>query len=387
MLQQPPASSRHSISRSQRRSRRLLLGLLTICAAFLTGFGPPRLTDRELSPTRRLDSADLRALLEAQNEPDISAAALLVYDVDADGILYARAMDEARPVASLTKLMTALLVLEAGNLDAQVTIADDDLIGGAAMGLIAGDTLTVEELLWGLLVPSGNDAAMALARHTAGSADEFTAQMNARADELGLTASAFRNPHGLDESGHVSSAQDLLTLTRLAQEFPLFRTITATAATTVGGYKLENTNELLTTYAGTTGVKTGTTDLAGQCLIAEITRDGHPLIIEVLGSRNRYEDVRRLHAYYQANYVWLNGDFRALDLLNRLRDESGTLWYMTAEGDAPQSLVARGAYPGLQAYRRIERPAGSAWFAGMVVGVVEWRLGDQVVGRQRLILR
>ena len=137
---------------------------------------------------RRLTPAELRNWSETLAPPEISAAALLVYDVDAEQILFERAMDEALPMASLTKLMTSLLVWEADDLNATVTIEAADLVGGASMGLIAGDRLTVEELLWGLLVPSGNDAAMALARHVGGSVDAFVARMNERAAELGLTA-------------------------------------------------------------------------------------------------------------------------------------------------------------------------------------------------------
>ncbi len=365
----------------------LFLYYLTLSTPFLLGFGPPRLTDRELAPTRRVTPAELRVIVEGQAPPEIAADALLVYDVDADRILYQRAMSESRPVASLTKLMTALLVWEEATLSDSVTILPEDLIGGATMGLRAGETLTVDELLWGLLVPSGNDAAMALARHVGGSVEAFVARMNERATELGLTASSFRNPHGLDAPEHLSSARDLLTLTQLNQAYPRFREMTATAVTTVAGYALESTNELLITYPGAVGVKTGTTDAAGQCLIAEIVRDGHPVLIEVLGSSDRYEDVRRLHAYYLSNYEWLSGDANRLAMLNRLRDDQGELWYLAAGGEGPNALVRRGEYPGLQAFRRIERPPAGPWAAGMTVGTLEWRLGDQLVGTQSLVLR
>ena len=363
--------------------------LLFLSAFFLVGFGPPRLTDREIAPLRRLTPAELRNWSETLAPPEISADALLVYDVDAEQILFERAMDEALPMASLTKLMTSLLVWEADDLNATVTIEAADLVGGASMGLIAGDRLTVEELLWGLLVPSGNDAAMALARHVGGSVEAFVARMNERAAELGLTATSFRNPHGFDAPGHVSSAADLLSLTLRNQTTPRFNEMVATAETTVAGYPVKNTNDLLITDADANGIKTGTTPAAGQCLIAEFDDgSGHRVIIEVLGSTDRYEDVRKLRLYYEQNYEWLSGNADRMPLLNRLYDDDGALWYLAAQGDAPSTLVRRGEYPALQGYRRITRPpTGTPWQAGMAVGTLEWRLGDQLVGTQMLTLR
>lgn len=375
-------------ARPPRPWRLLLLTLLIPAAFLLTGFGPPRLTDRDQAPTRRLSTGQLRVWALSQEPPDVSAPALLLHDVDAGRTLYARAPDEPRPMASLTKLMTALLVLESGDLDARVTIQPDDLVGGASMGLAAGETLTVEELLWGLLIPSGNDAAMALARHVGGSVDAFVDMMNARAAEMGLTATAFKNPHGFDAEGHASSPADLLALTQADLAYPLFREIVATAETTVAGHPLRNTNQLLGLYPGANGVKTGTTPLAGQCLVASIERGGHQVLAIVLGSGDRYEDVRRLYSHYQANYAWLDGDPRRLAVLNRLYDANGHLWYLAATGDPPAVLVPRWEYPTLQAYRRIQRPpAGTAWQPGLTVGVLEWRLGDQIVGSQPLVLR
>jgi len=373
---------------SSRLVRFLIFLLLIASGLLLTGFGPPQLTDSDRSPTRRLTPAQLQAWAEAQQAPDISASALLLYDVDADRVLYTRAPDDARPMASLTKLMTALLVLEADDLDATVTIKAGDLVDGATMGLRMGEQLTVEALLWGLLIPSGNDAAMALARHTAGSVDAFVAQMNARAAELGLTASSFKNPHGFDANGHVSSPVDLLRLTQADRAYPLFLEIVSTAETTVAGHPLRSTNQFLGLYPGATGVKTGTTPAAGQCLIASIERNGHTAITLVLDSDDRYEDVRAIYDYYQANYAWLTGDPRALSVLNRLYDDNGQLWYLAATGDPPAALAPRWEYPALQAVRRIQRPAdGIPWQPGMIVGQLEWRLGGKIVGSQPLVLR
>ncbi len=403
---------------------RKLLALAFFCtAAFLCGFGGPTLVDRPVAPTQRLSPGDLRQMVEARTLPEVSAEALLVYDIDAGRMLYERDSDVARAPASLTKLMTALLVLEADNLDDVVTVEENDLIGDSSMGLAVDDQVTVETLLWGLLLPSGNDAAMALARHTSGSADNFVARMNERATQMGLAETTFQNPHGLDADNQVTSARDLLTLTLADLDYPLFREIVATAQISADGYALQNTNELLANDAGgisgTTGIKTGTTPLAGECLVAQIERDGHPMLIIVLGSSDRYADVRALHNLYQLNYRWTGGT--TLPALNRLIEppqatvdgaaisvtsgaisnatsitEAGgidiasdpKLWYLRAEGEMPQTLARRWQGVPLYAYHEIERPAeGGPWQAGMNVGRLLWYVGDEVVGTQELVLR
>ena len=366
----------------------LLWILLCLSFVFITGFSGPRLVDNDAVPARRLSVGQLRAAAEAQQLPPLSAKAFLVYDVDAEKILFARASNQALPPASLTKLMTALLVLEAGNLDAPVTVRADALIGDATMGLRAGEVRTVVDLLYGLLIPSGNDAAMALARHTAGSVDAFVARMNERAVELGLAQTTFANPHGLDAENHLSSAADILTLTRRNLEYPLFREIVSQASITVGGHPLRNTNRLLGTLAGADGVKTGTTDLAGQCLVASVTRDGHRLLIVILGSRDRYADARALYAVYDASFAWAQGDPNALSVLNRVTGGDGTLWYLGAQDPAPEFLLHQWGMHGLEPYRRLQLPTtADLWQPGMPVGVIEWRLGNLLVGTQTLVFR
>ncbi len=125
--------------------------------------------------------------------------------------------------------MTALLALESGRLREAATVREEDLTGGATMGLVAGETVTVEELLWGVLLPSGNDAAMTMAQHLGGGASSFVAEMNRRAAELGMDATNFHNPHGLHEEGHVSSAADLMNIALALLEYPLFREIVGVA--------------------------------------------------------------------------------------------------------------------------------------------------------------
>ena len=284
----------------------------------VAGFGPPRLVDREIAPTARVSVGELRRWAELRALPDVTARAYLVYDVASGQVLVGEGMDDAVPPASLTKLMTALLVLERGGLDELVTIAPEDIIDGATMGLRPGMQLSVTDLLWGLLVPSGNDAALALSRHVSGDSSTFVEVMNRRAAELGLSKTHFVNPHGLDEAGHVSSAQDLLQLTLRLWSDPLFRTMVGTGRVTVGGRELRNTNEWLTSNRAAVGVKTGTTPAAGECLIAAVERAGRTIFVVVLGSRERYADTGRLLAATDAAFAWMPARAEELSVLNRM---------------------------------------------------------------------
>ena len=370
------------------RSRRVLSFAFFICVALLTaGFGPPKMVDREFAATQRLTPGELRQWSDAAEPPPVTAAALIVYDVEAARTLYARNAETALPPASLTKLMTALLALESGRLREAATVREEDLTGGATMGLVAGETVTVEELLWGVLLPSGNDAAMTMARHLGGDASSFVAEMNRRAAELGMDATNFHNPHGLHEEGHVSSAADLMNIALALLEYPLFREIVGSRTAEIAGRTLLNTNELLGGYPGANGVKTGTTPEAGECLIASIETDGHEALILVLGSSDRYGDVQKLHALYQANYIWAEGDGRSLSVLNRLYDADGELTSLLVEGEPASVLLHRWGDPEMIGFRRIDRFAEEDALDTDTAGSVEWRVGDSIAGVQELAMR
>jgi len=362
----------------------LCFGLLAL--PFLTGFGPPQLVDRIYVPTQRVKVGDPQPLAVARQLPALSAEAYLLYDLDANQLLLSHNVHAALPPASLTKLMTALLVLEQADLTAQVTIERSDLVGGATMALRAGEMLTVEQLLWGMLIPSGNDAATALARHVAGSSKAFVELMNQRAQALGLAASHFVNPHGLDVGGHTSSAADLLLLTQLLWRYPLFRQIVAVATTEIAGHQLRTTNELLGQDSRINGIKTGTTDRAGQCLVAGLQQNGRQVFIIVLNSRDRYADAQALYSYYTANYAWFDGQQAELTALNRLYGGDGKTWYLRPQGKPTAWLLRREDLVRLRSFHRLHLPSSDQpWQPGMPVGVLEWWLDDRLVGSQPLI--
>ena len=364
------------------------MAALALLALFLCGFGPPTLLDSDGPTPQRLTVGQLRQMEQAGHPPEtVSAPVVLVYDVDADRILIQQNADVARAPASLAKLMTALLILEKGGLEQRVVVEGEDLVGEATMGLAAGEVLTAEELLWGLLIPSGNDAALALARHHSGRVEIFVQQMNLRAQELGLAQTNFVNPNGFDANGQTSSAQDLLALTRLLWEYPLFRQIVGTASATVAGHALISTNELLGSYPGANGVKTGTTSAAGQNLIAGIDRNGHQLFAIILGSRERYFDARALFAAADNSYAWANlGSGPRLTALDRVYDVDQKRWFVRAEGETAALFLPAWERQRLRIYRRLQLPPPGLWSPGASAGVLEWRLGEEIVATQRLVL-
>jgi D-alanyl-D-alanine carboxypeptidase (penicillin-binding protein 5/6) len=296
-------------------ARRLLgLALLGLLYCLTAGFRPAGLVADELPTTiatrRAVEALGTRTL------PRVEAQAATLVDATTGQVLFAQAADEPLPPASTTKLMTALLVVETGRYFDEVRIMPADLVGGSSMGLVAGEVMSVRALLDGLLIRSGNDAAAALARHVGASlpgpgapVERFVARMNARADELGLRHTFFRNPEGLDMAGHRMSAADLATLARVALEQPVIAQIVATPETTVRGarqtYVLRNSNELLMKYPGALGVKTGTTNAAGECLVALVERDGRRLLSVVLGSSDRYADSIALLDWGFAAHRWI----------------------------------------------------------------------------------
>ncbi len=280
-----------------------------VCLALLgglacAGFGPPVIRDGTYPPGH-LYPEQIDAMRRLASAPGISAAAALVLDVDANQTLYALHEHQALPPASTAKLMTALLVLNRLPLTDTVQVsALAAATGGSTMGLQAGEKLSVHDLLYGLLLPSGNDAAVALAERVGGSQAAFVALMNEQAAQMGLAESHFANPDGEDVPEQTVSAANLVTLARADLSYPEFVRIVATQEADVAGRHLVNTNQLLGTYPDADGIKTGTTDEAGECLVASVTRHGHRLLLVLLHSADRYADARALLDYAASGWSW-----------------------------------------------------------------------------------
>ncbi|NLY52367.1 MAG: D-alanyl-D-alanine carboxypeptidase [Firmicutes bacterium] len=234
--------------------------------------------------------------------PSISATSAILLEGTTGTVLYAKNEHIRRPPASTTKILTALLALEDGNLKDIVTISQKAAsIRGSSAGIRARQRIPLSDLLHGLMLPSGNDAAVAIAEHLAGSESQFVKRMNARARELGAVNSHFVNPHGLDHPDHYSTAFDLAMITRVALLYPMFGEIVRKphhqARFDSSQWSWHNTNRLLLSFEGAEGVKTGTTSGAGHCLVAAASRDGRQLICIVLNSRNRWHDAAQLLEY------------------------------------------------------------------------------------------
>ena len=272
----------------------LIVCLLLLAGLASAGFGPPAIRDGNYPP-QHLYSEQIDAMRAPAGAPSVSASSALMLDVDAGQTLYALREHAALPPASTAKLMTALLVLSRVPLTDTVRVsAKAASTGGSTMGLRAGETLSVGDLLYGLLLPSGNDAAVALAEHVSGSEADFVVEMNRAAANLGLKETHFANADGEDLPGQTVSAADLLSIARSDLSYPDFARIVATQEADVAGHHLVNTNLLLGAYPGADGVKTGTTDQAGECLVASVTRSGHRLLLVLLHSADRYADARAL---------------------------------------------------------------------------------------------
>ncbi len=220
--------------------------------------------------------------------PDIQAQSGIVMDAETGRILYEKNAYVRRPMASTTKIMTAILAIEKGNLEDIVTVSQRAAsVGGSDIGLKKGDRYTLWELLLGMMLNSGNDAAIAIAEHIGGTLENFVDMMNKRAAELGAFNTSFKSPHGLDAPGHYSTAYDLAVITRHALKNPTFSRIVAMTDASARDKNFHNTNEMLHLYPGTDGVKTGYTGKAGRCLVTSATRNGMRLISVVLNCPSR----------------------------------------------------------------------------------------------------
>ncbi|HNU05991.1 MAG TPA: D-alanyl-D-alanine carboxypeptidase family protein [Anaerolineae bacterium] len=365
-----PTARRH-LSRVRRQAAGIifftLFGLLTMGAGgpVLQGSQPG---DLPIYPEQ------IAAHQAAQQLPPLSAQAALLADSDTNQVLATLNAHQPRAIASTTKIMTALLVFERANLADQVVVSPTALVGESSMGLTAGETLTVEDLLWGLLLNSGNDAAMALAEHVAGSAEAFATLMNQRAAELGMVNTHFTNPHGLDAPDHASSAYDLWLATQAALRYPLFRQMVATPTHTTAGRQLFNQNELLGSYPGADGVKTGTTLAAGQNVVASVSQNGHREIGIVLGSQDRYSDAGAIFDHFFRYWRWspapqLSGP------VSWLRSDDGRPLRVVAQ-TPPDLFLPQWQWP---LVRPLLVQTAATIAPNQPIGVVRWYLGNQLL--------
>lgn len=309
------------------RRRLLCFGLLAILLVGLGSsapaapnrsgiLGPPRARTVRVSLVHRHRSRVAAPVTESLNLPrpmpphgltQVSAASAILMDAVTGEVLFEQNADEPRPPASITKILTALVILERGRLADTVVVSPRAAsIGGYRLGLRRGQRISLQDLLAAILIRSANDAAMAAAEHVGGGAAGFVALMNAKAQELGMHHSHFENPHGLDEPGHFTTARDMALLTRVALEQSAFARLVRTRETMVTIWQpgprgllsrvraIQSHNKLLGRLEGADGVKTGYTDAAGRCLVASASRGDRRMIAVLLKDPQRWMDAATL---------------------------------------------------------------------------------------------
>lgn len=232
---------------------------------------------------------------------EAAARSAILIEMETGRVLYQQNAHEPLPMASTTKVMTALMALENGDLNDQVTTGRNAFgVPGTSIYLSLGEQLTLEQMLYGLMLASGNDAAVAIAEHIGGTVEEFCRMMTARAREIGCENTQFTTPHGLPAEGHYTTAWDLALIARTAMQNPLFRQIVSTQRVSLpwAGHDydrvLTNKNKLLSTYPGALGIKTGYTKAAGRCLVFAAEREGLTLIGVVLNCPDWFNQATAL---------------------------------------------------------------------------------------------
>lgn len=295
----------------------MLASLISIIAINNLGF-PPAPTSSQISslPTPPPLMATVAAYPEKITTslgPVLKAQSILSIDLETGKTLYQKDPDQQLPMASLTKLMTILVILDEHDVNEVVTVDKRATeVEPAKMYLLAFEKITVRELIKAIIVKSANDAALALAYHNSNSLEEFAEKMNQKAAEMGLRHSHFINPIGFDDPNQYSTVDDLAVLARTAYKNPLvqqFATLSKTTAESIDGkqsHDLDTTNDLLSSYLKVWGLKTGTTDLAGQCLISIVeSPTGEKILNIMLNSPARFTESKILSQWIFDNYRWL----------------------------------------------------------------------------------
>ena len=232
-----------------------------------------------------------------------SASSAILMDVDSGRVLYEHNADAKMLIASTTKLLTALVAIREGDLNDVVTVSREAAYTeGSSMYLKAGEQLTLETLLYGLLLCSGNDAAVAIAEHISGSQEKFAAAMNETARAIGMERSSFANPNGLDHEDHYSTARDMARLACAAVENETLMRMASTKSVTIGGRTMTNHNKLLSQLEGCIGLKTGYTMAAGRTLVSCVEKNGQRLVAVTLQDGNDWADHAALYDYGFAAY-------------------------------------------------------------------------------------
>ena len=322
---------------------------------------------------------------------DIKAKSAILLEVNTGKILYEMNADEKLPPASITKIMSLLLVMEAidrGDMSLEDVISASEhacSMGGSQIWLEPGEAMTVDDLLKAAVIASANDATVALGEHIAGSEEGFVAQMNARAKELGMTNTLFFNATGLDAEGHLSSAHDVAVMSAELIKHDLIKNYSTVWMDTLRGGESElvNTNKLVRFYEGTTGLKTGTTSGAGYCLSATAERNGLELVAVIMSgdtSADRFNGAKKLLDYGFANYAY-SSIAPELDNTNTIEVKGGVQPFVKIKTtDSFHSLMKKSETKEITQKVNLKENVTAPVKQGDTLGTVDFYSGDTQIG-------
>lgn len=326
-------------------------------------------------------------------EADTSAQSAVVMDVQTGRVLYSKNMHEKRAMASTTKIMTTLVTVESGRLNEIVKVDHQStLVKGSSIYLKEGEKQTVENLLFGVMLRSGNDAALAVATHIGGSVERFVDMMNQKAQELGAKNTRFANPHGLDAADHYTTAYDLALITSHALKNAKFAEIVSTKSKTIPGppdvswsRTMINKNKILWQLEGGNGVKTGYTSKAGRCLVSSATRNGMQLVCVVLDCSPMWEDSVALLEYGFKNYA-IEKVIEKDKVTKVLTVKQGKEKFVSVKPSADLSVtLAQGEKDKLVTKAYFQEKVQAPIRAGEEAGKLEVYLDDNLLGSVKLI--
>ena len=334
--------------------------------------------------------------VKAIADEELSAPSAILMEAETGSILYEKASHEVRPCASITKVMTLLLTMEAID-SGKIALTDEVAasahaasMGGSDIWLKEGEVMSVDDLIKATVVMSANDAAVVLAEHVAGTEDEFVGMMNARAKELGMADTVFKNCNGLDEEGHLTSAHDVAVMSReLIRHEKIFDYTTIWIDEIRGGQtQLVNTNKLIKTYPGITGLKTGTTSAAGSCISATAERGGLKLIAVVLGcpsTKDRFADAAALLDYGFAGWTVTEPETPELVPVP-VKNGMQTEVEIEAEAALPM-LVKKGSESEVTCEVSISESLEAPVEMGQEAGVLTYTLGGEVLQIRKVLTK
>ncbi len=320
--------------------------------------------------------------------PKVNAAAAVVIDMESGRVLFDKNAHSKRAMASTTKIMTGIIAIEKGRPDDLVTISKRAAsIGGSSFKIREGEKYTLNELLYGLLLVSGNDASIAIAEHIGGTVEGFSDMMNEKARLIGAKNTCFKTPHGLDAKGHYSTAYDMAVIAGYALKNPLFSEIVSTRYASVHGKNLKNTNEMLELYRGADGVKTGYTGKAGRCLVTSATRENSRYIAVVLYCSSKTQ--RMLSSKKILDYAFET--YKGFEILEQgtyvadipvIKGKDKAVEAKTAENVSLQ--LSDEEYAKLKKNINIIKNVDAPVYAGMDLGTVSYALDGEVVAQTKI---